>query len=379
MIGSIIGDIVGSIYEVEEVNAIKTKEDKKRDYSERIKILDDNVSLFSELSSYTDDTALTCAIADAVINNKDYEKCLREYGLRELSLGLDKYGRSRFGKGFVSWLKNNKVGDSYGNGSAMRISSIGFLYDDIETIKNEVFKATIPSHNNDEAIKGAEAVAITIFLARNGKTKQEIKDYIEKNYYSLDYELEDLQRNYRFSSKCSESVPQAIFCFLESNGFIDAIRKSISIGGDSDTIACIVGGISEAYYGVPTYLKNEIYKYIPLYMALIVKQFYLKRIFLDYINEDYRYNKQFKEYIKEHIKILDYESSGKCGCLEERIDGKLVYFELVVPKLLNKKAVLINIKEYCKAMDLYSELEFELNIKNKNNEKKLIKDKKDEE
>ena len=377
MIGSILGDIIGSIYEVEEVHAIKNNPNKKRDYIERIKILDEKTPLFSRDSSYTDDTALTCAIAEAVINNKDYEKCLRDFGLRELSLGRDKYGRSRFSEGFVKWLKQKKEGDSFGNGSAMRISPIGFLYDDIDSIKKEVHKATISSHNNTEAIKGAEAVAITIYLARQGKTKNEIKEYIEKNYYKLDYNLEDLQKNYRFTSKCCESVPQALFCFLESTGFEDAIRKSISIGGDSDTIACIVGGISEAYYGIPSYLKKEIYKYIPLYMALIVKQFYLKRIFLDYINEDFRYHKKFLEYIKDNIKIVEYETNKNIGCFDERTEGKLVDFKLVVPKLLNKKALLINIREYNKAMDLYWELYDNLKQEKKET-KRLLKNKKGE-
>lgn len=274
MLGSIIGDIIGSIYEVEEVEAIKNNVDKKREFKERIKILDNNTLLFTDECSYTDDTVLTAAIADAVLNNKDYEECLKTYGLNELNLGVDKYGRSRFGKGFCEWLQGNVEGNSYGNGSAMRISSIGYLFNDIETIKKEVKLATIPSHNNSEAIKGAEAVAVTIYLARIGKSKEEIKKYIEDNYYKLDYDLEDLQRNYRFSSKCSNSVPQALYCFIVSNSFLDAIRKSISIGGDSDTIAAIVGGISEVYYGIPNEIKDEVYKYIPDYIKEVLKQFY---------------------------------------------------------------------------------------------------------
>lgn len=274
MLGSIIGDVIGSIYEVKEVEAIKNNIDKKRNYEERIKILDNNTPLFTEDSSYTDDSVLTSAIADAILNNLDYGLCLKTYGLNELNLGVDKYGRSRFGKGFCEWLQGNVEGNSYGNGSAMRISPIGFLFNDIETIKKEVYKATIPSHNNIDAIKGAEAVAVTIYLARIGESQEEIKKYIEDNYYKLDYNLEDLQRNYRFSSKCSNSVPQALYCFIISNSFEDAIRKSISIGGDSDTIACIVGGISEAYYGISNSLVNEVEKYIPDYIKEVLKQFY---------------------------------------------------------------------------------------------------------
>lgn len=274
MLGSIIGDIIGSIYEVKEVEAIKNDIDKKRSYEDRIKILDNNTPLFTQYSSYTDDSVLTTAIADAILNNLDYEVCLKTYGLNELNLGIDKYGRSRFGKGFCEWLQGNVEGNSYGNGSAMRISPVGFLFNDIETIKKEVYKATIPSHDSIEAIKGAEAVAITIYLARIGESQEEIKKYIEENYYKLDYNLEDLQKNYRFSSKCSNSVPQALYCFIISNSFEDAIRKSISIGGDSDTIACIVGGISEAYYGIPEDILIEVYKYIPDYINEVLNQFY---------------------------------------------------------------------------------------------------------
>ena len=357
MYGAIIGDIVGSIYEVKEVNAIKNNPNKKRDYEERKKILDKSIPLFTEESSYTDDTVLTCAIAEAAINNKDYEKCLKEFGLRELELGKDKYGRSRFGSGFVKWLNNEQPGTSYGNGSAMRISSIGVLFDDIETIKKEVYKATIPSHNNPEAIKGAEAVAITIYLIRNGKSKEEIKEYIENNYYKLDYNLNDLQRNYRFSSKCSETVPQAIFIFLESNGFLDAIRKSISIGGDSDTIACIVGALSETYYGVPKNLKNEIYKYIPDYVKDIINEFYLKRIFLDYMNQEKLFTKEFKQYIKDKTTIHNIPiEEGWYSCLPIVKNEILTDIKLIVPRLKDKKTLLVNIHEYCHAMELYHEL-----------------------
>lgn len=275
MLGSIIGDIAGSYLEVLEIESLKTLE-KKRSYEERIKILDENTPLFDKNSSCTDDSNLTCAIADAVINNKNYETTLKEYALKDLENGLDKYGRSRYGKGFVSWLMGKSDGKSFGNGSAMRIAPIGFLFDDIDTIKEQVRLATIPSHNNVEAIKCAESVAITIYLARNKFSKEEIKKYIEGNYFKLDYNLVDLQKNYKFSSRCSESVPQALYCFLISNDFIDAIRKSLSIGGDCDTIACITGGISEAFYGIPEDIKTEVQDYIPEYMKDILIKFYSK-------------------------------------------------------------------------------------------------------
>jgi len=357
MLGSIIGDIIGSIYEVKEVEAIKNNIDKKRSFEERIKILDNNTPLFIDECSYTDDSVLTTAIADAILNNLDYEATLKEYGLKELDLGNDKYGRSRFDKGFIDWLYGLNDGISYGNGSAMRISSIGFLFDDIETIKKEVLLASIPSHNNIEAIKGAEAVAITIYLARIGKSKEEIKKFIEENYYNLDYNLMDLQKNYRFSSKCSNSVPQALFCFFESNGFLDAIRKGISIGGDSDTIACIVGGISEAYYGIPEDIINEVYNYIPKYIFEIIKQFYLRKSFLDFMNEQTLFTKEFQKFVKDKIVVIDEDINNDWyGCFPIIKNDILVDIRVLIPRLKDKQTLLTNIHEYCHAMELYNEL-----------------------
>ena len=257
MLGAIIGDIAGSYYEVLEIK------NRNRTFEERREILDKKVPLFTENSSYTDDTVLTCAIYDAIMNgNSKYEAYLKKYGLAEIGLGQDKYGRSRFGKGFVEWLLGNKEGDSYGNGCAMRISPVGFLYDNLEDVIKESRKATIPSHNHEDAIKASEAVAVAIFKLRNGESKEDVIKYIKDNYYSLDYDLEDLQRNNKFSSKASISVPQAIYIFEVANDFEDTIRKAISIGGDTDTIAAIAGSIAESYYGIPDNLKEEVKKYL---------------------------------------------------------------------------------------------------------------------
>lgn len=276
MLGAIIGDIAGSYYEVLEI--LERKNDKRnRSYKERIKILDKNIPLFTENSSVTDDSILTCAIYDAIQNNKEYEKYLKEYGLREINLGLDMYGRSRFGSGFVDWINNKKEGNSFGNGAAMRISPVGYLFDTLEEVKEESRKATIPSHNHEESIKAAEAVAVSIFLIRKGMSKEDLKEYLENNYYKLDYDLETLQRNYTFSSKASLSVPQALYVFLISDNFEDSIRKAISIGGDTDTIAAIVGSISESYYGIPENLKQQTKPYLKDYMySLLEKRYYSK-------------------------------------------------------------------------------------------------------
>jgi len=273
MLGAIIGDIIGSYYEVLEVRYLK-KYNKPRPYDERMKIMDLRTELFTDKCSCTDDSILTCAIADAVLNrDSNYEKYLREYGLRELDLGNDKYNRGRFGKGFVDWLQGDYQGNSYGNGSAMRISAIGYL-DTFHEVCIESHLATIPSHNHEESIKAATSVATSIFLLNTGLSKEELKEYIETNYYKLDYDLEELRHNYIFSSRSSDSVPQALFVFLESDSFEDSIRKAISIGGDSDTIAAIVGSLSEAYYGIDEKLYEQAKPYIKDYMKPVIEKFY---------------------------------------------------------------------------------------------------------
>ena len=268
MYGAIIGDIVGSYYEVLEIK------NKNRSYEDRIKIMDRNVPLFNEICSCTDDSILTTAIADAILNGESYEKKLREYCLREINLGKDIYGRSRFGKGFVEWLKNDYMGESFGNGSAMRISPVGYLFNSIDEIKSESLNATIPSHNHIESIKSSEAVAVSIYLLRKGMDKDSLKEYIEKHYFSLEYDLDDLRKNYKFTSRAIDSVPQAIFCFLNSNDFEDAIRLSISIGGDSDTIACITGALAESYYGIDEEIIECAKTYIKDYMKDVIDKFY---------------------------------------------------------------------------------------------------------
>lgn len=275
MLGAIIGDVAGSTYEVKEINDKKLK--GKTSYQDRIKVMDKSVSLFPINSSATDDSILTTTIADALLNKEDYAKKLREYGKKELDLGLDIYGRSRFGSGFVNWVLNGDFSSSYGNGCAMRISSIAELLDDEDEMFKEVYKATIPTHNHEESLLCTYALAKTIYMAKNGSSKEEIRKEIEANYFSLDYDLKCLRHNYTFTARAIDSVPQAIFAFLESNDFEDSIRKAISIGGDADTIAAITSSISENYYGIPNDLKEEILKYILDYMMDIVNEFYNRK------------------------------------------------------------------------------------------------------
>lgn len=274
MLGTIIGDVVGSVYEVLETT-YKKENEAPRPYDERIKILSSETPLFTSELSYTDDTVLTLAIYDAIKNgNCEYEKYLREYGLKEIDLGIDKFGRSRFGKGYVAWLKGEKEGDSFGNGAAMRISAVGFMFDDIETVRKEAIKATIPSHNHPDSIAAATIVAESIYYLRKGISKDKLKKYIEDNYTKLDFNLEDLRHNYMVSSDCRTSVPQSLFVFLESVSFEDAIRKAISIGGDADTIAAIVGSLAESSYGIPEHIVNGVKPYLTGEQKRLLRTYY---------------------------------------------------------------------------------------------------------
>ena len=256
MLGAIIGDIIGSRFEVLEAKKLQT-------YKDRLKILNKEVPLITEESSYTDDTVLTLAVAHAIKNEIPYEKALKEYGLKELELGKDKYGRNRFGSNFVKWLNGSFQGNSIGNGAAMRISPVGFLFDSYLEVVNNAYKATIPSHNSREAINASLAISTSIYYLRNGSSKDQIKKYIEENYYNLDFNLEYLQRNYTFKATCNESVPEAIYCFLISENFEDAILKALSIGSDSDTICAIVGALSESFYGIDENLLKQVKPFIP--------------------------------------------------------------------------------------------------------------------
>lgn len=224
MLGSIIGDIVGSVYETFTV--------KNKDFP-----------LFSLRSRFTDDTVLTIAIADCIINGKDYATTLQQYAR--------KYPKKKYGARFMQWMfeENPTPYNSYGNGSAMRVSPIGFYYNDLETVLLESEKSAIVTHNHPEGIKGAKAVASAVFLAKTGKTKLEIKNFIIEHFgYDLNKKLDDIRPDYDFDVTCQGSVPESIIAFLESENFEDAIRNAISLGGDSDTMACIAGGIAQAFY-----------------------------------------------------------------------------------------------------------------------------------
>lgn len=275
MYGAIIGDIAGSTYEVEEMNA-RLKEKTIIPYEERIKRLDPNTPLFPKGSVLTDDTHLTVALADCILHEGNYKEYLQSYGKKALKQGKDKRGLNPFGRNFTLWLQDGgKNNDSFGNGSGMRISPVGFYYDTYMDVKRETIEATKPSHNTEEGIKGALAISTSIYWLLKGRTKEEIKEFIEKEYeYNLDFNLEELQRTNAFYATCKKSVPQAIFCFLESTSFEDAIRKALSIGGDTDTIAAMTGSLAEAYYGVPEDLKQQALSFLPEDYVKVVQTFH---------------------------------------------------------------------------------------------------------
>lgn len=246
MLGAIAGDIIGSPYEGSDCR-IKSK----------------IFPLYSIKSCFTDDTVMTCAVADGLMNAiEDGADDVKPYVIKS----MQKFGREHedagYGSSFYAWLwkDNPQPYGSYGNGSAMRVSSVGWLYDDIDTVRKIARDTASVTHNHLEGVKGAEAVASAVYLARRGKTKEFIKHYIEEEFgYDLSRTCDEIRPEYHFVESCQETVPEAIIAFLESNDFVDAIRNAVSLGGDSDTLAAIAGGIAEPYYGIPGKTMSKTY------------------------------------------------------------------------------------------------------------------------
>ncbi|MEK6476538.1 ADP-ribosylglycohydrolase family protein [Catalinimonas sp. 4WD22] len=253
MLGAIAGDIIGSVYEASPI--------KRTDFP-----------LFQSASTFTDDTVLTVAVADCLLNQKDYTATLQQYGR--------KYPDAGYGGNFMQWImdKNPKPYNSWGNGSAMRVSPVGWAFDKLEQVLEEAKKSAAVTHNHPEGIKGAQATATAIFLARKGNSKSEIKAYIEENFgYDLSRKLEDIRPYYSFDVSCQGSVPQAIIAFLESESLEDSIRRAVSLGGDSDTQACIAGSIAEAFYGsVPADIAQEVVDRLPKDLRNVTEKFKLR-------------------------------------------------------------------------------------------------------
>lgn len=249
MIGAIIGDIVGSRF---EFNNINTK----------------NFRLLNNKSHYTDDTIMTLAVADSLLHNKDLHNTMIEY--------YRKYPYNGYGGHFLYWLNSIKPEPYYscGNGSAMRISSVAWLAKSEEEVKQLSRQVTEITHNHPEGLKGAEVTAMCIYKALHGATKQEIRDYVTREYPIIkNFKYKNLKKYYGFTELCQYTVPQAIYCFLISHSFIDCLRTTISIGGDCDTTAAISCAIAEAYYGyIPQNLIKRIKRKLPESMLNIIQE-----------------------------------------------------------------------------------------------------------
>lgn len=260
MIGAILGDIIGSPYEFDRGN--KTKD----------------IPLFCKFSEFTDDTVMTIAVADAFL---PVQPEMEDDTIRQRVVAkMQKYGRlyphAGYGGRFRRWLRDRhpQPYNSWGNGSAMRVSSVGWLYNDLETVRRMARLSAEVTHNHPEGIKGAEATASAIFLARTGSTKTEIKAYIEENFhYDLSRTCDEIRPDYYHVESCQETVPEAITAFLEGESFEDVIRTAVSLGGDCDTLTCIAGSVAEAFYGVPEELKQECENRLPDDLLNVLQRF----------------------------------------------------------------------------------------------------------
>lgn len=257
MIGAAIGDIVGSRFEF--------RNHKDKDFA-----------LFTEQNKFTDDTVMTAAIAVAVMAYKERNCPLGEsavYWMRKIG---QPYKHCGYGGRFRAWMyhENPRPYNSYGNGAAMRVSACGWAANSLEEALDMAKQVTEVTHDHPEGIKGAQATAAAIYMARTGDFKSEIEDYITKQFgYDLDFTIDDIRPTYKFNETCQGTVPVALVCFLESNNFEDCLRLAISVGGDSDTLAAIACSIAEAYYGVSDEIRTKAESYLDKQFIDIIKEF----------------------------------------------------------------------------------------------------------
>lgn len=251
LLGGIAGDIIGSIY---EFNPVRFKD----------------FELFKSNSTYTDDTVMTIANAEWLLSKGVLMDIMRKYG--------HKYPGAGYGGMFYDWLKSRcpKPYNSFGNGSAMRVSPVGWAFDTLEETLEAAKQSAEITHNHPEGIKGAQATAACIFMARTGKSKQEIKEYVETKFgYDLSRTCNEIRPTYQFNESCQGTVPESIIAFLESTDFESAIRLTVTLGGDADTMGAITGAIAEAYYNViPEHIKNEVLKRLPEEFINVLGEFY---------------------------------------------------------------------------------------------------------
>ncbi len=260
MYGAIIGDIIGSRFEFDRGN--KSKE----------------FELFTEACEFTDDTVMTVAVAEALMDSgiDADEKTIKEHLIKSLKKWGQKYPDSGYGARFIDWVLTDdpKPYGSLGNGSGMRVSAVGWLYDSLDRTR-EVAKWTAEvTHNHPEGVKGAESTAAAIFLARTGASKAEIRNYIEKEFgYNLSRTLDEIRPYYSHVEDCMHTMPEAFECFLEADSYEETIRNVMYIGGDADTLAAIAGSIAEACWGIPEHILNAANKYLPEEISVVISRF----------------------------------------------------------------------------------------------------------
>ena len=249
MLGAITGDIIGSVY---EHYPIKTKD----------------FELYAPHCRFTDDTALTVAVADALLKDRNYSRSLERFYYH--------YPRVPYGARFHDWASSHDQlpYNSWGNGSAMRVSPVAYCFDSLEEVLEEAKQSAEVTHNHPEGIKGAQAVAAAILWARKGRDKNFIKEEVCRRFdYDLSRSLDVIRPVYTCDLSCQHTVPEAIICFLESDSFEDCIRNAVSLGGDADTMACIAGSIAEAFYGIPDYFIEKSMSYLDERIIYILQKF----------------------------------------------------------------------------------------------------------
>ena len=256
MIGAIIGDIVGSRF---EWHNHRSKE----------------FELFTPKCFTTDDSIMTLAIGEALMRSRPDWSDLGAQAVRCMQAIGRPYPHCGYGGRFYEWMYSDHPHPyrSYGNGAAMRVSACGFVAGSLEEAKVLSKTVTKVTHNHPEGIKGAEATTVAIYMARNGSSMAEIREVIDRDYYPMNFTLDVIRPTYRFNETCQGTVPQALMAFFESTGFEDAIRNAISVGGDSDTLAAITGGVAQAYYGVPGDLHDQAVSYLDPSLFDILQRF----------------------------------------------------------------------------------------------------------
>ena len=260
MYGAILGDMIGAPYEFDRGS-------KRKDFE-----------MFNSRVRYTDDSAMTLAVCKALmlVGRDATEQDVKAAVVREMQDIGNRYAQGEYGGRFSGWLKSSdpKPYNSFGNGSAKRVSSVGWMYDDLDKTREVARWTAEVTHNHPEGIKGAESVAAAIFMARTGSSKEEIRKYVEDNFgYVLSRTCDEIRPAYRHDESCQGTVPEAFTAFFEGNGFEDVIRTAVSLGGDCDTLTCIAGAIAEAFYGVPEWMKEECDKRLPKELGDILGEF----------------------------------------------------------------------------------------------------------